>query len=162
MREFRKGRGVRSGIVVALVLMSVGVLFASAALAANPHFVREPVCTENADDTVTCSGKVAGLGSEPTVVLITAEGTAQCTNRGGHNPPGHIETTGTQFFPEVRNGQITFDVTTAQAEADCPPPMTPTVDFTSATVEVFQGPECDSAEPGSAGCPLVLSRTSSV
>ena len=156
-----RDRGSLLGWIV-LAMLLVGLLLAPAALAANPHFVGQPVCTENANDTVSCSGKVAGLGSEPTVVVITAEGTAQCTNRGGNNPPGHIESTGSQFFPQVRRGPITFSVTTAPAEADCPPPMTLTVEFTSATIEVFEGPECGTAPAGSSGCPLVLSRTTSV
>ena len=126
-------------IVAALALAG---LTAVVAIAANPHFVGTPTCTENnsgtANATVTCSGKVAGLGSFPTKVTVTANGTLTCTNRGGNDPPGQIRSAGSQFFPAPRNGQITFRVSTDPVGDVCPDRMRETVEFSSVTITVEQ------------------------
>jgi hypothetical protein len=76
----------RIGIIAVLSLI-VAALAAVPALAANPHFVTEPVCTASGG-TVTCTGgKVAGLGNEPLSVFYT--GLFACETQSGSNqPPG--------------------------------------------------------------------------
>jgi hypothetical protein len=128
------------------VVAALGILglTAAVAIAGNAHFVGTPTCTQDqagtANATVTCSGKIAGLGSEKTVVTVTANGTTICTNRGENNPPGQTRTSGSQVFPRVRNGQITFSVTTQPARRQCPDKMRASTTFTSATILVEQPP----------------------
>ena len=138
----------RVSITVVLVLGLMGALAALAVGARNPspnpHFVGTPTCTESnsgtANATVTCSGKVAGLGSAPVLVRVDAVGTTVCTNRGQNQPPGQTRSAGQQFFPTVRRGQITFSVTTSPVGNPCPDRMTASTSFTSATITVEQPP----------------------
>lgn len=129
-------------IVSALLLMAPML-----AVAQNAHFVKGPTIDKSISGTtatITTSGKVAGLGSDPTdFFLTTSSVTAQteCENRGGNNPPGQDATFGptqgqtTTIQP--RNGQITFNdaapltITVTAEQAGCPDHMTPLI--TSAT-----------------------------
>jgi hypothetical protein len=132
-------RRIWMGLLAAAAVLG---LTTAIAVASNPHFVGTPTCTQNdagtANATVTCSGKVAGLGSEATKVTVTANGTTTCENQGGNLPPGQTRTAGSQFFPTVHNGQITFSVTTAKVGRVCPDHMKAATTFTSATITVEQ------------------------
>ena len=76
----------RIGIIAVLSLI-VAALAAVPALAQNPHFVTEPVCTASGG-TVTCTGgKVAGLGNEPVSVFYTGQFGCE-TKSGSNQPPG--------------------------------------------------------------------------
>jgi hypothetical protein len=107
-------------IVTSLVLG----LTATAALAGSPHFVGTPTRTESGN-TLTVSGKVAGLGNEDQInVAVTA--LAACVNRGGNFPEADnkesFNAAGT--FP-VQNGKANFSLTvTATFQPKCSPPMT--------------------------------------
>ena len=132
----------------------IAVLASSSALAARPHYVGEPSFTDNGT-TVTVSGKIAGIGNQDVTVVVSASGTATvvCTNPGGNVAPGQtqeVTTTGSQTITPVKNGNVVFSVTTAEpqqptdaTDAGCPndkwTASITDVDFTSASVEVFQG-----------------------
>jgi hypothetical protein len=140
--------------IIAVLSMLVVALAAVPALAANPHFLSGPTFTDNGT-TVTATGTIAGLGNEDVTVevLATGTGTVTCTNPAGNVAPGQdqeINTSGTVTGLEVKNGRVTFSVTTEPPEqptdatdAGCPnDKWTATitdVEFTSATINVFQG-----------------------
>jgi len=109
------------------------VLAPSTAQAANPHEVRNNpiVCTLNSNQTVTCSGSVAGLGSEPVIAEVDVP--FGCATRGNENQPGgHLQGASGPIQP--RSGRINFSVTTGPAS--CPPGLNPVVGDT-ATVTIF-------------------------
>jgi hypothetical protein len=111
-------------------VLSMSLILTGLAFAANPHFVGTPTCNV-VDEQLCCSGKIAGLGTAPSRVTVTAP--FSCTNRGGHQPPG--QASGQSGLITPRGGQITFtNVCTTQA--GCPDQMTPT--FGDATITVFQ------------------------
>jgi hypothetical protein len=119
-----------------LVLLSAfAFLLASpgAAEAVSAHeVVSNPiVCTLNADQTVTCSGSVAGLGNQAVVVTLDVD--FACATRGNENRPGgHLQSVSAPIQP--RNGRINFSETTGPA--DCPPGLNPVVGDT-ATVTIL-------------------------
>lgn len=135
--------GIPSATIASALLLMAPML----AAAQNPHFIGTPTITKSISGTtatLTTSGKVAGLGSEPTqFTLTTSSITAEtaCTNKGGNNPPGQTATFGpttgqtTNITP--RNGQITFNnaaplsITVTAQQAGCPDGMKPSI--TSAT-----------------------------
>ncbi|HYO61118.1 MAG TPA: hypothetical protein VEU29_04395 [Actinomycetota bacterium] len=128
----------------------------SVALAANVHFKDGPVFTDEGT-TLSASGALAGLGNKDVTITLTATGTADditCTNKGGNVAPGQnkpkVTTLGQQSIPvtEVKNGNVAFDVETAQPfvtakQAGCPnnnwTAKVNDVAFTSATITVVQG-----------------------
>lgn len=108
---------VSLSVVLALALVAV-------AWAGNPHFVGDPVITISGN-TVTVTGKEAGLGNEDQIhVTLTAD--AECVNRGGNNPNAANKTSiavGGDF--PVQNGRAEFTLTgTATFQPNCSPPMT--------------------------------------
>jgi len=116
---------------IILVVLAVVSMSAAVATAQNPHFVGEPTCVLNeGGDTVTCSGKIAGVGTTPTEVGIDVEG--GCVNKPGHEPPGHVQATTGPIQP--RGGRITF---TVSISLDCPPGLTP-VFGEEATIFIIQ------------------------
>jgi len=119
----------------------------SRALLANIHFVGTPVVTVNEDNSVTVSGKIAGLGDNQSVTVaveVPVTFTVVCQNPAGKIAPGQTHTgtlTGTGTFTSDKNGNVVFSVTTAAPEAspeDCPnPKWTPVitdVQFGDATI----------------------------
>lgn len=109
---------------VALATLIVLLLTAAPALAGSPHFVGTPTLTRT-DDTLTVSGKIAGLGNEDQVhVVLTAD--AACINRGNNHPQAENKgaTLAEGDFP-VQNGKAEFTLSgTAQTDPQCNPPMT--------------------------------------
>ena len=109
----------RRRFVLALALLACT---AGLVLAGNPHFVF--TTTTVTGDTVTVSGKIAGLGNEEQVhVVLNAD--AECVNRGGHNPSAANKDAlvAAGDFP-VQNGKATFSLSaTADFQPDCSPPM---------------------------------------
>jgi hypothetical protein len=142
-------------IIIATVLGLFG--FASApAFAQSGHFItgggNAPDCVDTGL-TVTCDGKVAGLGGTTFEITIDAVGIAsvECENPGGNVAPGQdteVRTSGTTGeLPTPRNGQYLFTISTLDPE---PLPATPTcpndqwvphivdVTFTEATLSLFE------------------------
>lgn len=118
------------------ILMIVAGLFATTmalpALAGSPHFVGR-TSIERDGNSLTVSGKIAGLGNEEQVVVqITVE--AQCVNPGGQKPSADNKEAFAEngTFP-VQNGKANYTLTvTATFQPDCSPPMT--VEFTNLVV----------------------------
>jgi hypothetical protein len=116
--------------VLALALVAVAAL---PAWAGSPHFVDNTVTVTKSGDTLTASGKEAGLGDEAQVhIVVTA--TASCINPGGNHPQAeNKETFSTEGDFPVQNGKANFSLTlTATFQPPCSPPMT--VAWTDVTV----------------------------
>ncbi len=137
---------MRRFLLPAATVAATLVLVAPTAWAGSPHFVGAISITRT-DNSLTVSGKEAGLGNETQVhIEVTAD--AQCINPGGNHPEaGNKEsfTVGGDF--PVQNGKANFTLTlTATFQPDCSPPMT--VVFTNVVVcdtehavcETFPGP----------------------
>ena len=119
-------------IVSALLLMSPLL-----GQAASPHFIGTPTVNKSISGTtatLTTSGKVAGLGSEPTQFFLTTSGVTaetECDNHGkGANPPGQDAsfgpTQGQTTTIQPRNGQITFNnARSTFNNCDCRPSRLP-------------------------------------
>jgi len=148
MPESTKRVTVLSTSIAALVLMAP-VLLTTGAFAQNAHFIGTPTISKTISGTtatLTVSGKVAGLGSQPVQVFLTTSAVTaetECTNKGGNNPPGQTATFGPTQGQTVnitpRHGQVTFtnaaplSITVTAAQAGCPDGMKPSI--TSATFE---------------------------
>lgn len=115
-----------------MAAVAVLVLSSQAVLAGSPHFVGA-VTVARDGNTLTISGKEAGLGNEEQVhIVVTA--TAQCINPGDHHPKADNKqsVSAEGDFP-VQNGKANFELTlTATFQPDCTPPMT--LVFTNVTV----------------------------
>ena len=120
----------RSASIVIGLAMILGM--SATAMAGRPHFVGTPVCSV-VGEQLCCSGKVAGLGTAPTTVQVSAA--FNCVNPAGHKPGGLASGQSAPIQP--RGGQITFS-NVCTGGADCPPPMTPSFGG-SATINIFQG-----------------------
>jgi len=124
--------GRRLGLVAVLALVAAAIAV-PAAWAGSPHFISSAFSASRTDNSVTVSGKEAGLGDESQIhVVVTA--TAECINPGSNHPKAankeSVSAEGT--FP-VQNGKADFSLTlTATFQPDCTPPMT--VRFTNVTV----------------------------
>ena len=105
--------------VVAFVLISGGPAWAG-----SPHFVDDTVQATIDGNTVTVSGKEAGLGSEDQVhIVVTA--LAACINPGGNDPrAANKESFSAEGDFPVQNGKAYFNLTlTAVFQPSCSPPM---------------------------------------
>ncbi len=117
----------------AVLIVAAVALVVPVAWAGSPHFVDDTVTAARTGDSLTVSGKEAGLGDEAQVnIQVTA--TALCINPGGNHPKAvnkeDVAAEGT--FP-VQNGKANFSLTlTATFQPECSPPMT--VEFTDVTV----------------------------
>lgn len=103
-----------------LTTLAVGVPIA---LAGSPHFVS--VTASRSGNSITVSGKEAGLGNE-TQVHIEVTATAECVN-GGHRHPKaeNKESLSAEGDFPVQNGKANFELTlTASFQPECSPPMT--------------------------------------
>ena len=116
-------------VLALLVAVAIG---APAALAGSPHFVGAPTATRT-DNSLTVSGKEAGLGDEEQVnIVVTA--TAECINKGEKHPKAaNKESLSQQGTFPVQNGKAEFELSlTAAFKPECAPPMT--VVFSNVTV----------------------------
>src|SRR6266516_4343241 len=92
--------------------------------AGSPHLVGA-VTTSCSGDTLTVTGKEAGLGDE-TQITVTISATASCINGGGHHPKAVNKTSvNGSFVVPVQNGHADYSLTVAASfQPDCAPPMT--------------------------------------
>ena len=75
------------GIIAVLSLLAVAFA-AVPALAQNPHFgqgARSATCTDLGQQ-LQCTGTIVGLGSEPLIVTVTADATADTFSLGARRP----------------------------------------------------------------------------
>src|SRR6266566_8143695 len=98
---------MRRFIPTILVVLAMGAVGAPVALAGSPHFVGAPTATRT-DNTLTVSGKEAGLGDEEAVnIVVTA--TAECINGGGKHPKAvNKGSFSTAEEVPVQNGKANF------------------------------------------------------
>jgi hypothetical protein len=127
---------MRKSLIVATAAIAILMLGATAALAtSNAHFVGSPTATRS-DDTLTVSGKVAGLGNVD-VIFVEVSGNVLCINPGTKHPKAENKAAFdfSGDFP-VQNGKALFSFTIdgSQIDPSCSPPMT--LAFTDVTVHV--------------------------
>ena len=123
---------MRTKSIIVLGLAAAAAVAVTAVWAGNPHFVGDVTVTR-VDNTITVTGKEAGLGDEAQVHIVL-NATAECINPGDHHPKAANKTSVTAEgdFP-VQNGKAEFTLSaTASFQPDCSPPMT--VVFTDVTV----------------------------
>ncbi|HEY5990553.1 MAG TPA: hypothetical protein VIV12_29800 [Streptosporangiaceae bacterium] len=97
---------------------------AAPAYAGSPHFVDDQLSATRSGDTLTVSGKEAGLGDEDQVHIV-ASATAACLNPGDNFPQAANKETVTAAgdFP-TQNGKAYFTLSlTAVFQPSCSPPM---------------------------------------
>ena len=129
-------------IAVAALGLALSSSFLTSALAARPHFIGTPTCTPSSSGstkTLSCSGKIAGLGNVSTVsAQLQADVSTTCTTSSGANqPPGLAHTVfGQPTTLTVSNGQTTFTNLQLSATAKCPDHMTGSATFTNVKVVV--------------------------
>jgi hypothetical protein len=140
---------------VRFAIASLGLLtlalVAGTAIAQSGHFVGEQTCTDIGTQ-VTCSGKVAGLGSTTFTITVTAPATVSvnCRNPAGNVAPGQSFNTtaagssGPMQTP--RNGQSRYTVTTSDITipaGSCPNPKwraeIASATFGNATITLREG-----------------------
>src|SRR3990167_5665113 len=109
---------------LAIAAVAMTALFAGPAMAGSPHFVGDPTFTVSGN-TVTVSGKEAGLGNESQVhIVVNAE--AACINPGDKHPKAaNKESFSAEGDFPVQNGKADFSLSvTATFQPSCSPPMT--------------------------------------
>jgi len=132
---------VKRQILILLGVAAIGLALVGAAIAvSNAHFVGTPTATRN-DNTLTISGKVAGLG-DVEEITVTISGDALCINPGSNHPKAANKAalSGGANVP-VQNGKANFSVTTnpVNFQPDCTPPMTVVFQNVTVTVTAIDG-----------------------
>jgi len=132
---------VKRQILILLGVAAIGLALVGAAIAvSNAHFVGTPTATRN-DNTLTISGKVAGLGGVEEIT-VTISGDALCINPGSNHPKAANKAalSGGANVP-VQNGKANFSVTTnpVNFQPDCTPPMTVVFQNVTVTVTAIDG-----------------------
>jgi len=123
-------RAIASWLIVLSAFLALG---AHAAFAGSPHFVSNTVSVSREGNSLTVSGKEAGLGDEDQVhIVVTAS--AACINPGQNHPKAaNKESFSAEGLFPVQNGKAEFSLTvTATFQPNCSPPMT--VVFSNVTV----------------------------
>ena len=124
---------MRRFVLVAALAVATAAVVVPVAWAGSPHFINSAFEITRSDNTLTVSGKEAGLGDEAQVhIVVTA--TALCINPGGHHPKAvNKESVSAEGDFPVQNGKADWTLSlTATFQPDCTPPMT--VAFTDVTV----------------------------
>lgn len=143
-----------SVVVIALLMMA---MITTVAFGGNVHFNNKKGPTFTFGDlTLTASGTIYGLGYGDVWITLDATGIANtlCTNPGGSSKvPGqnpNFSTSGSVTIPagEVKNGHVSFSVTTEPPESpipgapDCPNPgwteTITSITWTNATIIIQQ------------------------
>ncbi|MGH3034589.1 MAG: hypothetical protein ACRDON_08535 [Gaiellaceae bacterium] len=124
---------MRRLLLLAVLALATAAIAVPAAWAGSPHFINNAFTITRSDDSLTVSGKEAGLGDEAQVHVVLSA-TALCINPGGHHPKAvNKESVSAEGDFPVQNGKAEFTLTvTATFQPECSPPMT--VAFTDVTV----------------------------
>ena len=124
---------MRRLITAAALSLAFGGLMASTAWAGSPHFVDGTVTGTRSGNTLTVTGKEAGLGDEAQIHVVLSA-TALCINGGGNHPKAaNKQSVSAGEDVPVQNGKANFSISvTATFQPECSPPMT--VRFTDVTV----------------------------
>ena len=109
---------MRRSIAVFFMAFFAFVAGMPAAVAGSPHFVNNAFTVTRSDNTLTVTGKEAGLGDEDQIHVVL-EATALCINGGGNHPKAvnKADVTAEGDFP-VQNGRRT-------SPCPSPPPSSP-------------------------------------
>jgi hypothetical protein len=129
----QEARTTRKIGIMAAVLMTLALTVTMVA-AGSAHFVGTPSISISGN-TVTVSGKVAGLGNIDQInVVFTAD--AQCVNPGSHKPSaGNKQSVGGGGDFPVQNGKALFSLSgTATFQPTCTGPMT--IEWSNITITV--------------------------
>src|SRR2546428_9740874 len=96
---------MRRLVTAAALSLAFGGLMASTAWAGSPHFVDGTVTGTRSGNTLTVTGKEAGLGDEAQIHVVLSA-TALCINGGGNHPKAANKESGQAGggFP-VQNGK---------------------------------------------------------
>jgi hypothetical protein len=124
---------MRRLIVLTALALATAAVAVPAAWAGSAHFINNAFSITRSDDTLTVSGKEAGLGDEAQIHVVLSA-TALCINGGGNHPKAvnKASLSAAGDFP-VQNGKADFTLSvTATFQPECSPPMT--VAFTDVTV----------------------------
>jgi hypothetical protein len=123
---------MRRFILLAALVLAVVAVAVPVAWAGSPHFVNVEATREG--NSLTVSGKMAGLGNE-TQVHIVVTATAECINPGKNHPKAaNKQSVSAEGDFPVQNGKANFSLTlTASFQPECSPPMT--VQFSNVVVE---------------------------
>lgn len=116
---------MRRLLVFIAAIIAVIAVDAPSALAGEPHFINNAFSVSRTDNTLTVSGKEAGLGDEAQIHVVLSA-TALCINPGGNHPKAvnKQDVSAAGDFP-VQNGKAEFTLSvTATFQPDCSPPMT--------------------------------------
>jgi hypothetical protein len=119
MKESGRIMPTRTNVGRFMVTLIVSVTTALV-LAASPHYKKGPSVADNGL-TATATGSIAGLGNGNVIINLSfpnATGTTTCTNPGGNFVPGQnpavpAPVSGSVFVDDIKNGTLTFTVTTA-------------------------------------------------
>jgi hypothetical protein len=116
---------MRRFLMFAALALAAAAIAVPVAWAGSPHFIQSAFSVTRTDNSLTVSGKEAGLGDEAQVhIVVTA--TAKCINPGQHHPKAanKEDLAAAGNFP-VQNGKADFSLTlTATISPSCSPPMT--------------------------------------
>src|SRR6266542_3182916 len=124
---------MRRPFLILLAIICSLVFGAPAAVAGSAHFINNAFSISRSGDTLTVSGKEAGLGDLPQVHIVVSA-TALWINGGGNHPKAvnKASLSAAGDFP-VQNGKADFSLSlTATFQPACSPPMT--VEYTNVTV----------------------------
>jgi len=124
---------MRRVLIVIVAALGISSMAVPTALAGSPHFVDDSVQVSRSGNTLTATGKEAGLGDESQVHIVL-NATALCINGGSKHPKAANKqsVSAAGDFP-VQNGKANFSLSvTAVFQPSCSPPMT--VQFTDVTV----------------------------
>jgi hypothetical protein len=124
---------MRRLLVFIAAIIAVIAVDAPSALAGEPHFINNAFTVSVSDNTLTVSGKEAGLGDEAQIHVVLSA-TALCINPGGNHPKAvNKESVSAEGDFPVQNGKAEFTLSvTATFQPECSPPMT--VAFTDIVV----------------------------
>jgi hypothetical protein len=112
--------------VLLIGVFAMSIIGLSSALAGSPHFVDDQTTLTQDGNTLTVTGKIAGLGDEDQVHMVLSADAA-CFNRGGNKPAAENKsaTLAEGDFP-VMNGKAYFTLSgtaTFDPSAPCPVPL---------------------------------------
>jgi hypothetical protein len=116
---------VRRFYLFAALVLATAAVAVPVAWAGSPHFINNAFSITRTDNTLTVSGKEAGLGDEAQIHVVLSA-TALCINPGGHHPKAANKESlnAAGDFP-VQNGKANFELSvTATFQPECSPPMT--------------------------------------
>lgn len=124
---------MRRLLILGVLAIAAAAIAVPTAWAGSAHFINNAFSVTRSGDTLTVSGKEAGLGDEPQI-HVELSATALCINGGGNHPKAvnKASVSSAGDFP-VQNGKADWTLSvTATFQPECAPPMT--VQFTDVTV----------------------------